>query len=147
MENDNLIQNLSTKVNNLTLAYNDVGEGDTPVILLHGFPFDKSMWKEQLKSLKSSNRAIAIDIRGFGNSTDEESVLSIDLFGDDLIAFMDKLNIEKAIICGLSMGGYIALNVITRFPKRFEALILCDTQCTADTAEGKEKRYATILKR
>lgn len=144
MGKDNLIQNLSTEVNNITLSYTDVGEGDTPVIFLHGYPFDKTLWKGQLASLKSTNRAIAIDIRGFGKSTDEQSMLSIDLFGDDLIGFMDKLNIEKAIICGLSMGGYLALNAITRFPERFEALILCDTQCIADTAEAKKKRYSTI---
>ena len=144
MGKDNLIQTLSTEVNNTTLSYNDVGESDTPVIFLHGYPFNKSMWQGQLASLKSTNRAIAIDIRGFGKSTDEKSMLSLDLFGDDLIAFMDKLDIEKAIICGLSMGGYLALNAITRFPERFEALILCDTQCVADTAEGKKKRYATI---
>lgn len=144
MGQDNLHHDLSTEVNNITLSYNDVGEGDTPVIFLHGYPFNKSMWQGQLASLKSTNRVIAIDIRGFGKSTDEKSILSLDLFGDDLIAFMDKLNIEKATVCGLSMGGYLALNVITRFPERFEALILCDTQCVADTAEGKKKRYATI---
>ncbi len=146
MEKNNLYLNLTTEVNNITLSYIDTGEGDTPVILLHGYPFDKSMWKGQLDSLKSSNRVIALDIRGFGKSTDEKSILSIDLFSEDLIAFMDNLNIEKAIVCGLSMGGYIALNAINRFPKRFVGLILCDTQCNADTAEGKAKRYATIEK-
>ena len=146
MEKDNLHENLSTDVNDIRLSYNDVGEGDIPMILLHGYPFDKSMWKGQLDSLKSSNRVIAIDIRGFGKSADEQSILSIDLFSEDLIGFMDKLGIEKAIVCGLSMGGYIALNAINRFPKRFKGLILCDTQCIADTAEGKAKRYATIEK-
>ncbi|MBL7882662.1 MAG: alpha/beta fold hydrolase, partial [Bacteroidia bacterium] len=104
----------------------------------------KTMWQEQLDFLNSSNRVIACDIRGFGKSTDEKSHLSIGLFSDDLIVFMDKLNIDKAIICGLSMGGFIALNALKRFPNRFEALILCDTQCIADTAEVKEKRYKII---
>jgi pimeloyl-ACP methyl ester carboxylesterase len=136
--------NLTIPVNNFHLSYHDVGEGSVPVIFLHGYPFDKTMWQGQLDFLKSSNRVIACDIRGFGKSTDEESSLSIDLFGEDLIAFMDKLNIEKAIVCGLSMGGYIALNVLKRFPDRFEALILCDTQCIADTAEVQKKRYKII---
>ena len=87
---------------------------------------------------------IAIDLRGFGRSPDEVSALSMDLFGDDLIAFLDKLTIEKAIICGLSMGGYIALNVINRFPERCTALILCDTQCIADSPEVREKREETM---
>jgi 3-oxoadipate enol-lactonase len=144
MESDNSYQNLLTEVNNITISYNDVGEGSIPVIFLHGYPFDKSMWKGQLDSLKSSNRVIACDIRGFGKSTDEETPLSIDLFCEDLVSFMDKLNIKKAILCGLSMGGFISLNAIKRFPERFDALILCDTQCIADTTEIKENRYTTI---
>lgn len=136
--------NLTISVNNFQLSYDDVGEGSVPVIFLHGFPFDKTMWYDQLDFLKFSYRLISCDIRGFGKSTDEESTLSIDLFTDDLIKFMDKLGIDKAIICGLSMGGYIALNAIKRFPNRFDALILCDTQCIADTTEVKEKRYKTI---
>jgi 3-oxoadipate enol-lactonase len=144
MEYENSYQDLLTEVNNFTVSYYDVGEGNIPILLLHGYPFDKSMWTGQLDVLKSSNRLIAIDIRGFGKSTDEKSILSMDLFGQDLIALMDKLKIEKAIICGLSMGGFIALNAMGKFPNRFEGLILCDTQCVADTNEGREKRYATI---
>ena len=135
---------LTIAVNNFKLSYDDIGEGCTPIIFLHGYPFDKSMWEVQLEALKSTHRLIACDIRGFGKSTDEESKLSIDLFADDLIAFMDKLNLEKAILCGLSMGGFIALNVYERFPDRLEALILCDTQCIADTPEVKKNRYKTI---
>ena len=136
--------NLTIPVNNFHLSYDDVGEGSVPVIFLHGFPFDKTMWQLQLDFLKSSYRLISCDIRGFGKSTDEISFLSIDLFADDLIAFMDKLSIDKAIVCGLSMGGFVALNATKRFPDRFEALILCDTQCIADTIEVKEKRYKII---
>ena len=144
MELHNTYQELLTEVNQLSISYNDVGEGAIPVIFLHGFPFDKSMWKSQLDTLKSATRLIAVDLRGFGQSKDEKSILSMDLFGLDLIAFMDKLNIPKAIVCGLSMGGYIALNVVQKYPERFKGLILCDTQCNADTVEGREKRFATI---
>ncbi len=136
--------NLSIAINNFQLSYNDVGEGSTPIIFLHGYPFDKTMWHLQLSFLRPTYRLIACDIRGFGQSKDEESTLGIDLFGDDLIAFMDKLNINKAIVCGLSMGGFIALNAHQRHPNRFEALILCDTQCIADTQEIKENRYKII---
>ncbi|MEN9907870.1 MAG: hypothetical protein RLZZ540_1011 [Bacteroidota bacterium] len=144
MKTENKGFNLTIPVNNFDLSYDDLGEGNVPIIFLHGFPFDKSMWQGQLDFLKSAYRVIACDIRGFGKSTDEKSPLSIDLFTDDLIAFMDQLNIEKAIVCGLSMGGFITLNAHQRFPNRFEALILADTQCIADTAEVKEKRYDAI---
>jgi 3-oxoadipate enol-lactonase len=136
--------NLTTTVNNFNLSYDDVGEGRIPVIFLHGFPFDKTMWHLQLDHLKASYRLIACDIRGFGKSTDENTTLSIDLFAEDLVMFMDNLSIDKAVICGLSMGGFIVLNAMRRFPDRFVALILCDTQCIADTTEVKEKRFKTI---
>ena len=136
--------NLSISVNDFDLSYDDVGEGTIPVIFLHGFPFDKTMWGLQLEFFKFSYRLIACDIRGFGKSTDEYTPLSIDLFTDDLIKFMEKLQIEKAIVCGLSMGGYIALNAVKRFPCKFEALVLSDTQCIGETAGGKEKRYKVI---
>lgn len=135
---------LSIPVSNFNLSYDDLGEGDTPVIFLHGYPFSKAMWRKQLEFLQTTNRVIACDIRGFGDSEDESSILSIDLFAEDLLQFMDSLQIEKAIVCGLSMGGFIALNAHKRFPERFEALILCDTQCIADTPAVKEKRYKTI---
>ncbi|MEJ8844446.1 alpha/beta hydrolase [Lacibacter sp. H375] len=135
---------LSIPVSNFNVSYDDLGESATPVIFLHGYPFSKAMWKKQLEFLQATNRVIACDIRGFGDSKDESSVLSIDLFTNDLLQFMDSLKIEKAIVCGLSMGGYIALNANKRFPERFEALILCDTQCIADTDAVKEKRYKTI---
>lgn len=135
---------LTVNVNNFDLSYDDVGEGLVPIVFLHGFPFDKTMWREQMDYLKATRRVIACDIRGFGKSTDEESHLSIDLFANDLILFIDKLELEKVIICGLSMGGFIALNAMIRFPSRFEALMLCDTQCIADSYEVKVKRYETI---
>lgn len=136
--------NLTLPINNFTISYNDVGEGKTPIIFLHGYPFDKTMWQTQFDALSSSNRLIACDIRGFGKSKDEATPLSIDLFANDLIDFMDKLNIDKAIICGLSMGGFIALNALKRSPNRFEALILCDTQCIADTIEVMSNRHRII---
>ncbi len=136
--------NLTIELNDFNLSYDDMGEGSVPIIFLHGFPFDKSMWKGQLDFLKDTHRSITYDIRGFGKSTDEKSSLSMELFTADLIEFMDKLHLEKAIICGLSMGGYIALHAMKKFPERFEALILSDTQCIADSAEVKENRYKTI---
>lgn len=136
--------NLTIRLNDFNLSYDDLGEGDLPIFFLHGFPFDKNMWESQLHFLKESHRVIACDIRGFGKSKDEKTPLSIGLFGDDLIEFMDALHLEKIIICGLSMGGFIALNAQERFPERFEALILCDTQCVADTTEIKEKRHRII---
>lgn len=136
--------NLTITINNFNISYDDLGEGNTPIIFLHGYPFNKTMWQPQLEYLQKFTRVIAIDLRGFGTSKDEDTSLSIGLFADDLIKFMNALCIDKAIICGLSMGGYVALNAVQRFSSRFSALILSDTQCSADTKEAKEKRYKTI---
>ncbi|MES2591240.1 MAG: alpha/beta hydrolase [Bacteroidota bacterium] len=127
-----------------TICYDDFGSGTTPIIFIHGFPFNKSTWQPQMEALKENHRVIAYDIRGFGNSSATDENFSINLFADDLIKFMDALQIQKSIVCGLSMGGYIALNAVNRYAKRFEALILCDTQCIADSEMVKDNRYKTI---
>ncbi|MFA5297319.1 MAG: alpha/beta fold hydrolase [Lutibacter sp.] len=137
--------NIKIKVNGINLSYNDEGSAEVPsIIFIHGFPLNKSMWNKQIDLLKNDCRVIAYDIRGHGNSEVGNIDFSIDLFVKDLLAFMDALKIERTIICGLSMGGYIALNAIENYPERFSALILSDTNCTADTSEGKEKRIKTI---
>lgn len=132
-------------INNLSVSYTDEGRMESPVIIfIHGFPFNKSMWNPQVNFLRDNYRPIAYDIRGHGNSGTGMEAFSINLFADDLISFMDTLKIDKAILCGLSMGGYIALNAIEKHFKRFDALILSDTQCIADTPEAKEKRLKAI---
>lgn len=132
-------------VNELLVSYNDEGPDDAPVIIfIHGFPFNKSMWYHQAAALKDDYRIITYDVRGHGNTPLGNVKCTINLFASDLIGLMDGLKIETAFICGLSMGGYIALNAVEKYPERFEALILSDTQCKADTKEAKEKRNKSI---
>ena len=133
-------------INNVTICYDDYGDSELPILFIHGFPFDKSTWEPQMEFLKISHRVIAYDIRGFGKSIAGNEKNSISLFADDLVKFMDALAIKKAIVCGLSMGGYILLNAVNRYPEKFEAIILCDTQCIADSPEAKAKRIHTIEK-
>ena len=137
--------NITISVGDITTSFDDFGEGTIPLIFIHGFPFDKSSWQPQMAYFKHTHRVIAYDIRGFGASTAGTEKASIALFADDLVRFMDRLEIEKAIVCGLSMGGYILLNAVKRFPNRFEAVILADTQCIADSEELRAKRKQTIL--
>ena len=138
------VDDLKINLNGITICYDDFGKGIIPLIFIHGFPFDKSSWQPQMESLKTTHRVIAYDIRGFGKSTADNEKTSMSLFADDLIKLMDALEIDKAVACGLSMGGYILLNAVNRYPDRFKAIILSDTQCIADSPEGKEKRYKTI---
>ena len=136
--------NLFIDVNDIKVCYDDCGKGEIPIIFIHGFPFDKLMWQPQLDLFGKNYRVIAYDIRGFGKSTNGSAQGSINLFADDLVKFMDGLEIKKAIVCGLSMGGYILLNAIIRYPQRFDAIILSDTQCIADSFGAKEKRKKAI---
>jgi len=132
-------------INNLVVSYTDEGSVDAPVIIfIHGFPLNKSMWNKQMEALKDNYRVIAYDIRGHGDSDAGNEEFSIELFVSDLLSLMNVLKIDKASLCGLSMGGYIVLNAIENHPVRFEALVLSDTNCIADPPQVKQKRMDTI---
>jgi pimeloyl-ACP methyl ester carboxylesterase len=136
---------LTITVNNLTVSYIDEGPANSPtIIFIHGFPLNKMMWEKQIEILKENYRVIAYDIRGHGNTDAGNDNFSIGLFVNDLLSLMDALKIDKTMLCGLSMGGYIALNAIENYTERFNALLLCDTNCAADTPEAIEKRMKTI---
>jgi len=137
-------RDLKMDLRGFQMSYDDLGDSVVPLIFIHGFPFDKSTWAEQMNLLKGKMRVIAPDLRGFGKSGKTEEAFSIGLFADDVLALMDKLEIKKAVLCGFSMGGYIALNLMGRAHERFAGLILCDTQCIADTDAGREKRMKSI---
>ena len=137
--------NIKTLVNNLVVSYTDEGPDEVPVIIfIHGFPLNKSMWNKQIEALKDNYRVIAYDIRGHGDSEAGNEEFSIELFVSDLLFLMDVMKIDKASLCGLSMGGYIALNAIENHPEQFDALVLSDTHCIADPPPVKQKRLDTI---
>ena len=136
---------MKTTVNGIEIRYEDIGPADArALIFIHGFPFNRSMWKAQTELLAGRCRVITFDLRGHGDSDTGEEEFTIELFAHDLLCLMDALRVERAVLCGLSMGGYIALNAVENHPERFSALILCDTQCSADTPEGKADRLSAI---
>jgi len=103
------------------------------------------MWKEQISALKSACRVVAFDLRGQGKSGAGDGQFTLEALVEDLIAILDQLSIDRAILCGLSMGGYIALRATERHPDRVSGLVLCDTKSEADTNEGKLARAAAIM--
>lgn len=115
-----------------------------PVLFLHGFPFSSKMWQQQLELAGKEYRALAYDIRGHGQSYVGEAQFTIEHHVDDLIGLLDHLAIQKAVIVGLSMGGYITLRALERHPGRFMAAVLCDTKSEADTDDGKLKRFEAM---
>lgn len=139
---------MKTVINNVLHRYIDIGIPNTPpVIFIHGFPFSHRMWSfpgGQTEALSGTHRVIAYDIRGHGESEVGTGHYTIELFVDDLIGLMDHLQIHKAVLCGLSMGGYITLRAVERHPDRVLGLVLCDTRSEPDSNEGKIKRTAAI---
>ena len=136
---------MKTLVNGIEIRYTDTGPADAmTVIFLHGFPFDRTMWQAQMELLSGRCRVVAFDLRGHGDTQTGEEEFSMALFARDLLCLMDALRIERAVLCGLSMGGYIALNAVENHPERFTALILSDTQCAADTPEAKAARLSAV---
>ena len=126
----------------LELAYDDVGVG-VPLLFIHGWPHNRTLWAAQLSGLPTFARCLAPDLRGFGSS----AVLppyTIDQYADDLAAFLRLLGIERAVVCGLSMGGYIALSMLRRHSALLRGVILTSTRATADTHDGRKKRQRVI---
>jgi len=130
----------SIRINDINLAYTDVGTGP-PIVLIHGYPFNRSLWTEQTEALNSKYRVVAPDLRGFGESDSSEGTATMARMAEDVAALMDALAIEQAVIGGLSMGGYVALAFARMFPARVKALVLADTRAQADSEEGKQTRH------
>jgi pimeloyl-ACP methyl ester carboxylesterase len=124
----------------MRLAYSDEGPGPA-VVLLHGFPLGRGMWKDQTHGLGSIYRVIAPDLRGHGDSPAPEGDYTIDGMADDVVELLDTLGLDVPIVLGgLSMGGYVALSLVKRHPGRVRALLLMDTRAAADSPEAAAKR-------
>jgi 3-oxoadipate enol-lactonase len=130
----------SIRLNDINLAYTDVGSG-LPIVLIHGYPFNRSLWTEQAEALRSTHRVVVPDLRGFGESDSSAGPATMNRMAEDVAALMDALEIEQAVIGGLSMGGYVALAFARMVPARVKALVLADTRSQADTEEGKQTRF------
>jgi 3-oxoadipate enol-lactonase len=124
------------------LSYDSRGSGPV-LLLLHAFPLDRRMWSEQLAALSDVRRVIAVDFRGFGD-TPLWGLPSVDDLADDVVGLLDGLGIAMASVCGLSMGGYVALALAERHKARLASLILADTRAAADSDVARAARDATI---
>lgn len=127
----------------------DEGRGP-PILFVHGFPLDHSMWRGQLNDLSKDFRILAPDLRGFGTSspiTGDDAVVTMTQFAGDLAALLSALKVtEPVTLCGLSMGGYVAWQFAARHADKLARLILCDTKAAADTKEGAEGRQKLAAK-
>lgn len=128
--------------NPVDLFYEAYGEG-TPVVFVHGFPFDHSIWMPLVPLLRDQARLILLDLRGFGQSPVTEDVYTMRLMAEDIAHLLDRLEIEKAVIVGHSMGGYVTLSFTQAYPGRVMGLGLVATQAAADNPERRQARLKT----
>lgn len=125
-------------VNGVSLAVEVRGEGPA-VLFIHGYPLDRSIWSHPMTVLDGFRR-IAPDLRGMGESDAPDLGYSMETYAGDLAALLDALGVNDVVLCGLSMGGYVAFEFVRRWRRRVRGLVLIDTRAEADTPEGKRAR-------
>jgi pimeloyl-ACP methyl ester carboxylesterase len=130
------------RVRGIEMAYEDVGRG-TPLVLLHGFPFDRSMWRGQARGLGAACRVITPDLRGLGETPLGGGAVTMGEMAEDVAALLDESGLRTVVLGGLSMGGYVAFEFLRRFPERVRALVLADTRAQPDTDEARRTREET----
>src|SRR5262249_39307966 len=131
-----------TLVNDTAIAFDDIGSG-LPVVFLHAFPLNRTMWEPQIGAPVAECRRIPIDFRGFGDSPPAPP-FSVDRYADDVAAVLDALQIERAVVVGISLGGYVAFAMWRRHRARIRGLVLSDTRASADSEEVIARRRALI---
>lgn len=124
------------------ISYLDAGEGEPAVVFVHGYPFAAEQWQPQIDTFSGVHRCVAPDLYGFGGSDclPGKGDYSIAAYADQVAGVVDILGLDSVVLAGLSMGGYIALNLAARRPGWLRALVLADTRSEADTPEGAQRR-------
>jgi pimeloyl-ACP methyl ester carboxylesterase len=117
-----------------------------PLVLIHGYPLDRSMWYGVIAALGSGVRVIAPDLRGFGKAAPAEGEPEIEAMAEDVLQFLMAEKVERAVIAGMSMGGYVALALASMDPNRVAGLALVNSQVYADTDEVRAGRREMIKK-
>jgi 3-oxoadipate enol-lactonase len=136
---------MKTELNGINIEYRDEGAG-LPMIFLHAFPLNQTMWDDQVAALSNHCRVVTLDLRGFGRSDAPQGPYRMDQMAADVRALMTVLNLDKAVVVGLSMGGYIALALYRNYPETLRALVLADTRASGDTHEVRARRLKSAEK-
>ncbi len=116
------------------------------VVFVHGFPLNHRIFDTQIRTLSRTYRVLAPDLRGFGKTPFTGSNVTIDTYAEDIVRLLDVLEIERAVLAGLSMGGYILFAFWRRYPERVRGLVLLNTRAGADTEVARAQRFETIQK-
>lgn len=129
-------------VDGTTMHYVDVGSGGTPVVFLHAFPLHSGMWAPQLDALSHRCRMVAPDLKGFGASDAPEDVsaYSMTAYADEVAGLLAALALERVVVVGLSLGGYVAFSLLDRHRSAVAALVLADTRAGTDSEQVLDRR-------
>lgn len=131
-------------VNSVEIGYDDVGAANgVPVLFIHAFPLNRTMWAPQVSAMVERCRCVAADLRGFGESV-RQPPYEMAQYADDLAGLLDLLQLPKVVVVGCSMGGYVAFEFWRRYRDRVRAMVLVDTRASADTEEAKQRRRQQI---
>jgi pimeloyl-ACP methyl ester carboxylesterase len=127
----------------IAVGYDDVGTGTDAVLLIHGHPFNRSMWQPQLAAIAAAGwRAIAPDLRGYGETSVVAGKTTFDTFAADLAALLDHLSLDRVVLGGLSMGGQIVMEFVRQYANRVRGIVLAATFPEPETQDGKRWRYS-----
>jgi pimeloyl-ACP methyl ester carboxylesterase len=127
------------QIDDVQIAYESSGSG-SPLVFIHGYPFNRTLWNDQVGGLSDKHRVISLDLRGFGDSDASDTPATMSRMAQDIARLMDALDISAATLVGLSMGGYVVFAFYKQFPARVRALVLASTRAQADSEEDKQVR-------
>lgn len=134
---------MTSKINDLSV-YNSGEKNKQAIIFIHGFPYDHTMWDKQVEYFKNNYFCVTYDIRGLGASPVGDGQYTMEKYAEDLFNIISELNLEKPIICGLSMGGYLSFRLLEINQDTFKSIIFCDTKAQSDSDEVKLVRANKI---
>ncbi len=131
------------KIRGIQLTYDDLGpRAGQPIVFIHGHPFNRTMWDEQVAYFKKEYRLILPDLRGYGETAVTIPKVMLDEMALDIAHLLEELGVGQAIFCGLSMGGQILLDFYRLFPQKVRAIIIADSDARGETPESRAKRLA-----
>ena len=127
------------RIRRINLNYDDQGKG-TPIVFVHGHPFNHTMWKYQVPYFSTTHRLIMPDLRGYGRTDVTPGKVMLDEMALDILRLLEALHIDTAVFCGLSMGGQIVLDFYRLFPEKVKALVIADSDARGETPESHRLR-------
>lgn len=135
---------MKVNIQGFEMAYDEAGRG-VPLVLVHGFPLSRKLWQAQMGGLADTAHVLAVDLRGHGESGGIGDEFTMEQFADDLAAFLDARQISaKIVLGGLSMGGYVSMAFLRKYPQRLAGLLLTATRAAADSPEARANRDKSI---